>query len=82
MLWCVISSYTCTSIIVNASCCALECKIFVAADGSSDETDVPIRKVFADEALVKKYKLGNLNSVNWCRMMVQMAHHFHAYFEV
>ncbi|XP_067950928.1 threonine synthase-like 2 isoform X2 [Watersipora subatra] len=53
----------------------------IRADGTSDDTDVPLRKAFLDGELVKKHKLGTLNSVNWSRMMVQIAHHVYAYFE-
>ncbi|XP_036867969.2 threonine synthase-like 2 isoform X2 [Manis javanica] len=50
-------------------------------EGNSDELDKPIKAVFADVAFVKKYNLMSLNSINWARILVQMAHHFFAYFQ-
>uniref|UniRef100_A0A8C0KRE0 Threonine synthase like 2 n=1 Tax=Canis lupus dingo TaxID=286419 RepID=A0A8C0KRE0_CANLU len=49
-------------------------------EGNSDELDEPIKAVFADVAFVKKHNLMSLNSINWARVLVQMAHHFFAYF--
>ena len=49
-------------------------------EGNSDELDEPIKAVFADVAFVKEHNLMSLNSVNWSRVLVQMAHHFFAYF--
>lgn len=49
-------------------------------EGNSDELDEPIRAVFADVAFAQKYNLMSLNSINWSRVLVQMAHHFFAYF--
>ncbi|XP_017713074.1 PREDICTED: threonine synthase-like 2 isoform X5 [Rhinopithecus bieti] len=50
-------------------------------EGNSDELDEPIKTVFADVAFVKKHNLMSLNSINWSRVLVQMAHHFLAYFQ-
>lgn len=49
-------------------------------EGNSDELDEPIKAVFADVAFVRKHNLMSLNSINWSRVLVQMAHHFFAYF--
>eukprot|EP00062_Callorhinchus_milii_P012942 gi/632960499/ref/XP_007896229.1/ PREDICTED: threonine synthase-like 2 [Callorhinchus milii] len=51
-----------------------------AVDGTADELDVPIRKLFADEKFVWSHRLISLNSINWARVMVQIAHFFYAYF--
>ncbi|KAM4866864.1 threonine synthase-like 2 [Thomomys bottae] len=51
------------------------------AEGNSDELDEPIRAVFADEAFVKQHGLMSLNSINWSRVLVQMAHYVFAYFQ-
>ncbi|KAL0965514.1 hypothetical protein UPYG_G00282310 [Umbra pygmaea] len=53
-----------------------------AADGSSDDIDVPIRRLFSDQKLVKQHCLMSLNSVNWSRVMVQLAHFLYAYLHV
>ncbi|XP_074053279.1 threonine synthase-like 2 isoform X3 [Macrotis lagotis] len=50
-------------------------------EGNSDELDEPIKDVFADMAFAKKHNLMSLNSINWSRVLVQMAHHFFAYFQ-
>ncbi|XP_062934453.1 threonine synthase-like 2 isoform X2 [Cynocephalus volans] len=49
-------------------------------EGNSDELDEPIKAVFTDVAFVKKHNLMSLNSINWSRVLVQMAHYFFAYF--
>lgn len=53
-----------------------------AADGSSDDIDQPLRRLFADQELVKSYGLMSLNSVNWSRVMIQLAHFIYAYLEL
>ncbi|TRY66261.1 hypothetical protein DNTS_026220 [Danionella cerebrum] len=53
-----------------------------AADGTSDDIDVPIRKLFADSDLVDRYALMSLNSVNWSRIMVQTAIFLYAYLKL
>ncbi|XP_043845797.1 threonine synthase-like 2 isoform X1 [Dromiciops gliroides] len=50
-------------------------------EGNSDELDEPIKDVFADVAFAQKHNLMSLNSINWSRVLVQMAHHFFAYFQ-
>lgn len=53
----------------------------LTVEGNSDELDEPIKAVFADVTFVKKHNLMSLNSINWSRVLVQMAHHFFAYFQ-
>lgn len=53
-----------------------------AADGTSDDIDVPLRKLFADGDLVQRHRLMSLNSVNWSRIMVQTAHFLFAYLQL
>ncbi|XP_051749630.1 threonine synthase-like 2 isoform X2 [Ctenopharyngodon idella] len=53
-----------------------------AADGTSDDIDVPLRKLFADADLVHRHGLMSLNSVNWCRILVQTAHFLFAYLQL
>ncbi|XP_020782253.1 threonine synthase-like 2 [Boleophthalmus pectinirostris] len=62
---------------------ALEDNIHVfAADGCSDDIDQPVRRLFADQDLVKSYGLMSLNSVNWSRIMVQLVHYIYAYVQL
>lgn len=51
------------------------------ADGTSDDLDVPIKKLFADHDFVVKHNLMSLNSVNWSRILIQVSHFFYAYFK-
>ncbi|XP_030624651.1 threonine synthase-like 2 [Chanos chanos] len=53
-----------------------------AADGSSDDIDVPLRQLFAKGDLVRRHGLMSLNSVNWSRIMVQLAHFLYAYLQL
>ncbi|XP_054860117.1 threonine synthase-like 2 isoform X1 [Amphiprion ocellaris] len=53
-----------------------------AADGSSDDIDQPLRRLFADQDLVKSHGLMSLNSVNFSRVMIQLAHFIYAYLEL
>ncbi|XP_036384357.1 threonine synthase-like 2 [Megalops cyprinoides] len=53
-----------------------------AADGSSDDIDVPLRRLFADQDLVRNHGLMSLNSVNWTRVLVQLAHFLYAYLQL
>nr|XP_046231007.1 threonine synthase-like 2 isoform X2 [Scatophagus argus] len=53
-----------------------------AADGSSDDIDQPLRRLFADPELVRSHGLMSLNSVNWSRVMIQLAHFIYAYLEL
>ncbi|KAK7110629.1 threonine synthase-like 2 [Littorina saxatilis] len=60
-----------------------EDNVFVyRADGTSDDIDQPIRKMFADVEFVKKYNLCSANSLNWARIMVQTAHFYYAYLKM
>ncbi|XP_026888360.1 threonine synthase-like 2 [Electrophorus electricus] len=53
-----------------------------AADGSSDDIDVVMRKLFADQELVKCHGLMSLNSVNWSRILVQLVTFLYAYMQL
>ncbi|XP_029023970.1 threonine synthase-like 2 isoform X2 [Betta splendens] len=53
-----------------------------AADGSSDDIDRPLRRLFADPRLVESHGLMSLNSVNWSRVMIQLAHFMYAYLQL
>ncbi|KAK0134672.1 Threonine synthase-like 2 [Merluccius polli] len=57
----------------------LQGNIHVFADGTSDDVDVPLHCLFADQELVQAHGLMSLNSVNWSRIMIQLAHFIYAY---
>ncbi|XP_071089839.1 threonine synthase-like 2 [Haliotis cracherodii] len=52
------------------------------ADGTSDDADVPIKECFADAAFAKRHNLCSINSINFARIMVQVAHYFYAYLQM
>jgi threonine synthase len=56
--------------------------VVVGTEGTSDDLDRPMEAVFADTAFKKKHQIGSINSVNICRVMVQIVHYFYAYFRV
>ena len=47
-----------------------------------DDLDLVIAQMFADEGLKKRLQLSSVNSINWCRVMVQTVHYFFGYFRV
>lgn len=47
-----------------------------------DDLDVVVAKLFGDRRIKKELKLSSVNSINWCRVMVQTIHYFHGYFQV
>nr|XP_020662880.1 threonine synthase-like 2 isoform X2 [Pogona vitticeps] len=50
-------------------------------EGNSDEIDEVLKEVFADEDFSRRHNLMTLSSINWSRILVQMAHYFYAYFQ-
>ncbi|XP_073196252.1 threonine synthase-like 2 isoform X1 [Lepidochelys kempii] len=54
--------------------------VFIA-HGNSDEIDESIKELFADADFARQHNLMSLNSINWSRIMVQIAHYFYAYFQ-
>lgn len=62
------------------SLCFFPASPFCPADGNSDEIDEPIKALFADEDFARAHGLTSLNSINWSRILVQIAHYFYAYF--
>ena len=50
-------------------------------DGSSDDSDVVMKNLFADSAFAKKHNLNVFNSLNVCRLLVQSAHFIYLYLQ-
>jgi threonine synthase len=50
------------------------------ADGG-DDLDLVVARLFADPLLKKRLNLSSVNSINWCRVMVQSIHYFYGYFQ-
>ena len=42
-----------------------------AVEGTSDELDIPIKKIFADWEYKNKHNLCSINSLNWARVLIQ-----------
>ena len=42
-----------------------------AVEGTSDELDIPIKKIFADWDYKNKHNLCSINSLNWARVLIQ-----------
>jgi threonine synthase len=53
-----------------------------SVEGNSDDLDVVIQGILKQPDLVKKYNLCTINSGNWARIMIQIVHYFHVYFQV
>jgi len=45
-----------------------------------DDLDLLIARLFSDQALKKELGLSSVNSINWCRVLVQAVHYAHGYF--
>jgi len=45
-----------------------------------DDLDFVVARLFKDQELKEKLKLSSVNSINWCRVMVQSVHYFYGYF--
>jgi len=45
-----------------------------------DDLDFVVAQLFADSDLKEKLNLSSVNSINWCRVMVQSVHYFYGYY--
>lgn len=52
-----------------------------SVDGTSDDADVVMANLYADTAFSKKYNLNVFNSLNVCRILVQMVHFVYLYLQ-
>lgn len=50
----------------------------IAIDGSFDDAQAMVKRLFADEAMTAKHRLGAVNSINWARLMAQVVYYFYA----
>jgi threonine synthase len=46
-----------------------------------DDLDRVVLSLFSDPERKARLKLSSVNSINWCRVMVQSVHYFYAYFQ-
>ena len=47
-----------------------------------DDLDRVVLSLFSNHERKDRLKLSSVNSINWCRVMVQSVHYFYAYFQV
>jgi threonine synthase len=47
-----------------------------------DDLDIVVANLFADTQKKSALKLSSVNSINWCRVLVQTIHYFYGYFQV
>ena len=50
----------------------------IGIDGTSDDLDVPMEAIFNDVEFKRQHSIGSVNSVNICRVLVQVAHYIWA----
>ncbi|QDM41743.1 threonine synthase [Altererythrobacter sp. TH136] len=50
----------------------------VAIDGSFDDAQAMVKRMFADPELTARLHLGAVNSINWARLMAQVVYYFAA----
>lgn len=53
-----------------------------AAEGTSDDLDVPIKSLFTDQSYVDRFQLCSINSINVLRVLCQCVHFLYLYFQV
>ena len=54
---------------------------FSSVEGTSDDLDVPIKKIFENPDFVKKHNVCSINSINWARICTQIVHYIYCYFQ-
>ena len=50
----------------------------VAIEGDFDQAQAMVKRLFADEAVTVRHRLGAVNSINWARLMAQVVYYFAA----
>ena len=47
-------------------------------DASFDDAQAMVKRIFADETVTAKHRIGAVNSINWARLMAQVVYYFAA----
>ena len=47
-------------------------------DASFDDCQAMVKRIFADEAVTARHRIGAVNSINWARLMAQVVYYFAA----
>ncbi|MFK4003734.1 threonine synthase [Qipengyuania sp. NPDC077563] len=50
----------------------------IAIDGSFDDAQAMVKRIFADKEVTAKHRIGAVNSINWARLMAQVVYYFAA----
>ena len=50
----------------------------IAIDGSFDDAQAMVKRIFADGDVTGRYRIGAVNSINWARLMAQVVYYFAA----
>ena len=50
----------------------------IAIDGSFDDAQAMVKRIFADSDVTARHRIGAVNSINWARLMAQVVYYFAA----
>ncbi|WP_341712849.1 threonine synthase, partial [Erythrobacter sp.] len=50
----------------------------IAIEGSFDDAQAMVKRIFADQSVTTKHRIGAVNSINWARLMAQVVYYFAA----
>ena len=50
----------------------------IAIDGSFDDAQAMVKRIFADRDVTDTHRIGAVNSINWARLMAQVVYYFAA----
>lgn len=50
----------------------------IAIDGSFDDAQAMVKRMFGDPAMTARFAIGAVNSINWARLMAQVVYYFAA----
>ena len=48
----------------------------IAIDGSFDDAQAMVKRMFGDADMTSRYNIGAVNSINWARLMAQVVYYF------
>jgi threonine synthase len=48
----------------------------IAIEGSFDDAQAMVKRMFGDEAMTSRFNIGAVNSINWARLMAQVVYYF------
>jgi threonine synthase len=54
----------------------------IAIEGSFDDAQAMVKRMFADTAMTDRFAIGAVNSINWARLMAQVVYYFAAALQV